>query len=348
MRYLLSILLISLTFHGNTQKNKQRLPKRFMQHSAYSGFGDKQFSSEKKKRYKSTHAETSYYTSKKTKRTKTNSITTHNNQYGKTVSIYINGTQVDTFTYLNDSLLIEHLSINKKKTMREVRTYDNGKVSTQQIFYNGKLSTKEAFYYTDFGKIMRSERTNLVSKQSSALHYYYSDQQKIVKTEYYVNNTLKTTWDFSCKEAGEIEQKNDKITANQVCRYEEQNQNGNYILYIRQLYDGAYYLSKSFFTKDSTLYAIEKYYQDTILMHQVLLTPSFTTITEFSPAGKLILTHSKYYSPDKKLIEERRYSKNKFLLKKTYTYNPQNELLSETTSDAKGALNTKTYRYTPF
>jgi hypothetical protein len=48
------------------------------------------------------------------------------------------------------------------------------------------------------------------------------------------------------------------------------------------------------------------------------------------------------------LIEERRYSKNKFLLKKTYTYNPQNELLSETTSDAKGVLNTKTYRYTPF
>ena len=263
---------------------------------------------------------------KKGKIDKNPAIETYN-QAGRIISVKSKNYHFTT-TYLNDTIVTQSRSIYKKDTTENIYEYDKwNKLKGYKSFRNGKIISELIITKNEAGIVTnRLNKFGKNLKHSSEMKYYLDADNKLTKSERYVNGKLKNVWNYDCKPEGEIVP-NKKIDEKSVCKWNENSSNGSYIIYNRTTDKEKTYLHKSYFTKDSVFYKSEQFLNDTIKVYESEKNDFKSIYKTFSEKGKLRFETIQLYNEMKLLTSNYniRYTLRKSIVsERNYSYNNQN------------------------
>ncbi len=263
---------------------------------------------------------------KKERIDKDTSVETYN-KAGRIISIKSNNYQF-LINYFNDTILISSKSIYKKDTTEYFYEYDTkGFLKNYKTIRNGKINSEVNITKNTAGKITnRLNRYGRKLKKSSEMKYYFDNNNHLTKSERYVNGKLKNIWNYDCKPEGEII-KNKKIEEKSVCKWNENNSNGYYIVFHRTTDKEKSYLNKSYYTKDSIFYKSEQFLNDTIKVYEYEKNDFYTISKTFNKKGDLRYENIQLYT-ESKLLKSNYYTNYKrrksTISERNYLYNNLN------------------------
>lgn len=229
--------------------------------------------------------------------------------YSKSENVEINN------TYLNDTLPIQTIWKGKNRTYETNKIYDEKYNLLSEIEKtNDKITSKCLYTYNSNNKI--TNRLHLFGKKlkySSEMKYFYNQENKLNKTQFYRNGKLKTEWNYDCNSQGEIKK---DVDSKNVCKWTEELENGNYTTYTRTNFKNESYLTKNQFNKDSVLFKVENFINDSTLIYSEELNKDSKIVRRYSKKGKIKGEKISIYL-DEKLLFKSRFSL--FLFSKKYT-----------------------------
>lgn len=234
--------------------------------------------------------------------------------------------ETTTLSY-TDTLLSETTTKTGKKVIRNTYQYDEQhRMIGSERFKNGKLVSKYRFEYFDGFKRSLTEQTVFKRKVTVyALKTAYDTLlKKPTSVVYLVDGKLEKTWNYDCKEQGELVKKPTEEISSQ-CAFQQENSDGSFSKFVRSIENGKTYLLQSDFAADSSFLGFRKFYNDTILIEQQLNTDDAIAIERYSEKGKLIIKFD--YQMDKKgnRIAYHSYSRrNKLVYFELSTFNEKN------------------------
>lgn len=233
---------------------------------------------------------------------------------------------ITTHSY-TDTLLVETITTKRKKEMKNTYQYDeHDRMIGSERFKNGKLVSKYRFEYFDGFKRSLVEQT--VFKRKATVYTLKTEYDVLLKKPtsvvYLVDGKLEKTWNYDCKEEGELVKKSTEEISSQ-CSFEQQNNDGSYSKFVRSIENGKTYLLQSDYGADSSFLAFRKFYNDTVLIEKQLNTEDMITVERYSEKGKLMVKYD--YQMDEKgnRVAYHAYSRrNKLVYFEQLTYNEQN------------------------
>ena len=106
-----------------------------------------------------------------------------------------------TSTYLNDSLEINRVIVDHGKTSVLKRTYnEQGKMLLEENWEEGKLKTKIENTYN--GNQISNAKL-FYKGDHYEMKYEFNEDQTLTRSDFYKNNKLKQSWNYSCRPEGE-------------------------------------------------------------------------------------------------------------------------------------------------
>jgi len=200
--------------------------------------------------------------------------------YSKSENIEMNN------TYLNDSLPIQTIWKGKNRTYETNKIYDEKYNLLSEIQKkNDKITSKCLFTYNSNNTI--TNRFHLFGnklKHSSEMRYFYNQENKINKTQFFRDGKLKTEWNYDCNSQGEIKK---DVDSKNICKWTEELENGNYTTYTRTNFENKSYLTKNQFTKDSILFKVENFINDSTLIYSEIINKDSKIVRRYSEKGKM-------------------------------------------------------------
>jgi hypothetical protein len=200
--------------------------------------------------------------------------------YSKSENIEMNN------TYLNDTLPIQTIWKGKNRTYETNKIYDEKYNLLSEIQKkNDKITSKCLFTYNSNNTI--TNRFHLFGnklKHSSEMRYFYNQENKINKTQFFRDGKLKTEWNYDCNSQGEIKK---DVDSKNICKWTEELENGNYTTYTRTNFENKSYLTKNQFTKDSILFKVENFINDSTLIYSEIINKDSKIVRRYSEKGKM-------------------------------------------------------------
>lgn len=188
------------------------------------------------------------------------------NQYGY-IDYISSLKRYQKFNYINDTLLNEIIEVNKKDTSKIILRYEVNIPVNVKKFIKGKLVEEKRVELKNENRIsMKIFKRNKFIPVTEMRYFYDSLTNKLIRTEYYKKNKLKTVWNYDCNQQGTIVDK--KVESHTSCRWEEPLPNGQYVKINRYINKDGEILAKSYFTKDSIWFKSESFKNDTILINK--------------------------------------------------------------------------------
>lgn len=293
--------------------------------------------------------------------------------------------RVTQIIYFNDSLIKEIKVISPKKDTT-IYNYFYEEINGKLYFKgserknNNKIENSEVITRNKAGKIISNlQKFGHKLKHSSETKSYYSDDNQIVKSEYYFDNKLKSVYNYDCNAEGKkIEDK--KVKSSDVCKWTEERSDGSYIMYTRTTEEKKNYLNISLFDKDSTFIYFKQYLNDSILVQsrnyyndkKIWITRNFNDKQKMTWSYKNILdennnilesenisyrrknstirTEINTYNNNQLLESKTKYTNHKKPYKTSYTYNSKGFIISSSIKHGakKPTISNLTYEYTFF
>lgn len=251
-----------------------------------------------------------------------------------------------SYEYLNDTLIKRIETIRKNEVMIVERTYnDQNKLTFVQQSTNGKLVHQELYNYNDEGFIEKSQIIDFKRKKTYEMHYRYFERNKLKYQEFLINGKVKKTWTYECKEEG-VRSDNKKAALESVCRYEEQSNDGSYIVFFRQIKDGKDVLVKNYFSKDSVIYQSETLEKDSIITHKTTFSKYEIHNIHYSLNKKVTYETIQKFNDQKQTLENAYIPKGKLRSKTTLNYNENGTISLYSNSNRKRVYSTTNYSYT--
>ena len=268
------------------------------------------------------------------------------NQLGRIISIHSlkhkkNKTGTSEITYYNDSLISKVLVKNYKgDSIIYNYSYEeiNGELyfkGSEQI-QNGKKEIASIITRNKAGKpTSKLQLYDRNLKHSSETKSYYSEDNQLIKTEYYHDNKLESVYNYDCNAEGKkIENK--KVESSDVCKWTEERRDGSYINYSRSTNEKKNYLSVSLYDKDSAFVYWKKYLNDSILVESrnYYNDTKIDVYRRFNDKQKIIWSSKSIYDDNHNLLEHEFINygrKNTYISTKINTYNSEGLLASKTT-----------------
>jgi len=251
-----------------------------------------------------------------------------------------------TYEYWNDTLIKRMETVQKNEVKIMERTYNElNKLTFLQQTINGKLTHQERYDYNAEGFIIKSQIIDLKKKKTYEMHYEYVERNKLKYQEFLVNGKVKKTWTYECKQEGERSDTK-KSALESVCRYEEQSNDGSYILFFRQIKEGRDVLVKNYFTKDSTLYLSETLENDSLLIHKSTIDKNETHHVNYTKRQKISYETIQKFNDQKQTLENAYLPKGKLRSKTTLNYNENGTISLYSNSNRKRVYSTTNYTYT--
>ncbi len=211
------------------------------------------------------------------------------------------------YTYQNDSLLTNTVSVRKNKVYAVNSTYENGQIASRETLKNGKPESRMLFVRNAQNKITSSKLVK--DRKTYEIRYAYNDEGKMSKSVYLINGKVKKEWIYECKPEGEIvASKTEAISS--VCTYREESADGSYITFTRSLQEGKPYLFKQTFSKDSVLIQSQKFLNDTTLVWENKKQGNVETVSSFKKSGKLNYKQVNVYNEKGSLVSREYFHKN--------------------------------------
>jgi hypothetical protein len=244
------------------------------------------------------------------------------NRDGRIVSA-ISGKRRTDYSY-SDSLLVEITTTSPKNRTKKV-TYqynEQGDLATSSEFTDGKLTDQYRFGYA--GNICTlGEHISLSGRKK---HVYVmkkevSAEGKVLKAIYLKDGEIERTWDYSCSDRGTVvEEKKDDET--NVCKYEQQNNDGSYILYTRTLYKGKPYLTEVSYNADSVMTSWREFSSDSIMVRENIYSAQLEQFNRYTKKGKYKYGFAYVLDDQKRKTEVRSLNKKgKVISFSTFSYN---------------------------
>ena len=261
--------------------------------------------------------------------------------YSKSKNIEINN------TYLNDTLPIQTIWKGKNRTYETNKIYDEKYNLLSEIQKtNDKITSKCLFTYNSNNTI--TNRLHLFGnklKHSSEMKYFYNQENKINKTQFFRDGKLKTEWNYDCNSQGEIKK---DVDSKNICKWTEELENGDYTTYTRTNFENKSYLTKNQFNKDSVLFKVENFINDSTLIYSEELNKDSKIVRRFSKKGKIKGEKISIYL-DGKLLFKSRFSL--FIFSKKYTndeffYDNQKNKVKEIRRVNGNIISTTVIKYT--
>lgn len=270
------------------------------------------------------------------------SISSYNKQ-GRIISQQSKNS-IKNYTYLYDTIQIKLENTFKNKVYVNETSYENGKLITVKNSRHGKVNNSEKYTYTSFGKIAHSEMTDFEKKKKYEMIYEYDEFDKLRYSAFLTNGKLKKSWNYSCVPEGSLVQAKE-IELQSICKFEEQSNDGSYIVFSRSINKGKDFLRKDYFTSDSVMYLSESFENDSILTFRSNYSAYENTFESFSKNGKRIYRSTLRFNEAKQLIE-RSYSRkeNKFT-KTALTYNANGTIATIERENEKGIFSKTKFEY---
>lgn len=213
-----------------------------------------------------------------------------------------------TSTYLNDSLEINRVIVDHGKTSVLKRTYnEQGKMLLEENWEEGKLKTKIENTYN--GNQISNAKL-FYKGDHYEMKYEFNEDQTLTRSDFYKNNKLKQSWNYSCRPEGEalMASKNEMISSK--CEFKDESADGSYAIYTRTIRNGNIQLIKETFSKDSIRLLQEIFHDDTILVSKVEYNQNETIHYSYRK-GKVYGVRKDIYIPDLFTLEEYSYVKDK-------------------------------------
>lgn len=250
------------------------------------------------------------------------------------------------YEYVNDTL-IKRVETKSKKQVKIVnRTYNEAnKLTFLQQTTNGKVTHEELYTYNAEGFIVKSQINDLKRKKTYVMNYQYFDRNKLKHQEFLVNGKVKKTWTYECKQEG-VRSDTKKSALESVCRYEEQSNDGSYILFFRQIKEGKDILVKNYFTKDSIIYLSETLEKDSLLMYKTTYGKNETHHINYKKNQKVRYETIQKFNNQKQIIENSYLPKGKQRSKSSLIYNDNGTISIYSNANGKRIYSTANYSYT--
>ena len=157
--------------------------------------------------------------------------------------------------YLNDTMIVSFQMQSKKDQYKTNYDYLNGNVYKKEALKNGELTQRTTTFYNDSGEVVYSSVQNLKKKKVYAMNYHYDDSGvKLKEQEYYINKKLIQKWDYTCLPEGQTVEKEKQTN---ICYYQEENNDGSFISFKRNLTNDGATLTKNYYNPDSVWYKQE-------------------------------------------------------------------------------------------
>ena len=250
------------------------------------------------------------------------------------------------YEYLNDTLIKRIETVRNKEVMIVERSYnDQNKLTFVQQTTNGKLVHQELYNYNDEGFIVKSQIIDLKKKKTYEMHYVYFERNKLKYQEFLINGKVKKTWTYECKEEG-VRSDDKKSALESMCRYEEQSNDGSYILFFRQIKEGKDVLIKNYFSKDSIMYLSETFENDSIITHKTTFSKNEIHNIHYAKHNKVIYETIQKFNDQKQTLENAYLPKGKLRSKTILNYNDNGTISLYSNSNRKRVYSTTNYSYT--
>lgn len=207
----------------------------------------------------------------------------------------------------NDTLLLTRSIFKNNDSSRiEYQYNDNNKCIGYKNFRGNKLKFECQIQYDEAGnEISRKNLYGKHLKNSSEMKYFYNLQKKKIKTEHYINNKLISTWNYDCSDKGDLSKTNE-ISRSSTCKWNEDFNDGSYIIYSRTLNRNSSFLDKHYYTKDSVLLKSERYESDSILTSSFIIEKGFSQQIHFKKNNKINYSNITFRNDKKQIINEHR------------------------------------------
>lgn len=231
-----------------------------------------------------------------------------------------------TFSY-TDTLLTETTSVKGKKQLKTTYQYDEqDRMIGLQRFKNGKLASSYRFEY--FEGLKRSLVEQTIFKQKATVYSLKTTYDELLKKPtsvvYLVNGKLEKTWNYDCKEKGELVKKPTEEISSQ-CDFQQENNDGSYSKFARTIENGKTYLVQRDFNADSTFLGFSRFYNDTVLIEKQVNAKDETVVEHFSEKGKLKSKYRYQVDANGNRIGYQSYNhRNKLIYSEKLSYNEQN------------------------
>lgn len=287
--------------------------------------------------------------------------TTHSfNQLGRITGIeFFNHKKqtksVTQINYFNDSLINEVKIITPKKDTTIYKYFYeeiNGKLyfKGSERKENTKIENSVLIIRNKAGKTTSNlQRFGHKLKHSSETKSYYSEDNQLVKTEYYYNKKLKSVYNYDCNAEGKkVEDK--KVKSSDICKWTEERSDGSYIMYSRTTEEKNNYLNASLFDKDSTFIYWKQYLNDSILVQSRNYYNETKTevYRRFNDKQKLKSSYKYIYDESRNVLEHEYIHyrrKHTYVQTNINTYNSDNLLETNTRYGNHKKPYTTTYSY---
>ncbi len=192
-----------------------------------------------------------------------------------------------TFSY-TDSLLTETTSVKGKNQSATRYHYDEqDRMIGLERLKNGKLVMKYRFEY--FEEFKRSLVEQTIYKQKATVYTLKTEYDALLKKPtsvvYLINGKPEKTWNYDCKEQGELVEKPTEEISSQ-CAFEQENNDGSYSKFVRSIENGKTYLLQRNYSADSLFLGFQRFFNDTVLIERQINTDTETVVEHFSEKGK--------------------------------------------------------------
>lgn len=348
MKATLTFLMILFTFSFFAQNRKSNTIQFYFNRMYYSNGMPEEIKTyddvNKKDVLKSENIKTITTTHINKKGKSGNSTTSSYNRMGRIVSQQSKNS-TKTYTYLHDTVQTKLEHTYKNKVYVNETVYENGKLTLVKNSKNGKVSNSEKYTYTSFGKIAHSEMTE--KNKTYEMIYEYDEFEKLRCSAFLVNGKLKKSWNYSCVPEGSLVQAKESQLQS-ICKFEEQSNDGSYIIYSRSINKGKDFLRKDYFTSDSVIYLSESFENDSILTFRSKYSANENIFESFSKNGKRIYRSTLTFNAAKQLIERTYARKGKKFTKTTISYNKNGTIASIARENEKGSISQTKFEYMPF
>lgn len=244
-------------------------------------------------------------------------------------------------TYFNDSL-INKVAVKNYKGDSIIYNYSYEEINGELYFKgseqikNGKIENSNTITRNEAGKpTSKLQLYDRNLKHSSETKSYYSEDNQLIKTEYYHDNELQSVYNYDCNAEGKkIENK--KVESSDICKWTEDRGDGSYLKYSRSTNEKKNYLSVSLYDKDSSFVYYKRFLNDTILVSfQYNYNDKRTFIMrDFDEKQRMTWSEKKTYDNNHNLLEREYINyrrKNTYISTKINTYNSERLLVSKTT-----------------
>lgn len=228
------------------------------------------------------------------------------------------------YTYQGDTLLVKVEKISSGKRTVMEKSYEGKKVKSVNYKCNDEDIYSENYAFTSFGKIQQSKVVHHKKNRTYEMFYTYNNQNKLTLTEYKYNGKLIKSWNHECKPEG-VDTKPQSETEVNVCKFNEENRDGSYIIYTRRINKNSSSLQNDYFNKDSLLLKTETFDNDTILQARFIHNNN-QEIREHYKKGKLNHKFLENYNELGLVLDHYFYKKDKVYSSRVMTYNADNTI----------------------